>query len=73
MNAAMKIILGLLMLGVGIWMMADPAWFGCGTNWMCGLGYWTQTWNIIKGSIGPMLVLIGIFVVWLESEELKSK
>lgn len=50
--------------------MVNPAWFGQ-SSWIYGLNWWVYTWDIIKGSIGPLLILIGIVVVWITYEEAK--
>lgn len=50
--------------------MVNPEWFGQ-SGWIYGLNWWVYTWDIIKGSIGPLLILIGIVVVWITYEEAK--
>ncbi|MCJ7445986.1 MAG: hypothetical protein MUO26_15950 [Methanotrichaceae archaeon] len=70
MNNILKILIGLIVLLIGIWTMIDPAWFGQ-TSMIYGLGWWSYTWDIIRGAIGPMLILIGIIVIWITYEESK--
>lgn len=33
--------------------------------------YWSELVTMVKAAVGPLLVLVGVFVVWLESDELK--
>jgi hypothetical protein len=70
MNNALKILIGIVVLLVGAWTMIDPAWFGQ-SSWVYGLNWWHHTWDIIKGSIGPVMIFIGIIVIWITYEEAK--
>jgi hypothetical protein len=56
---------------VGAWTMVDPAWFGQ-SGFIYGLNWWHDTWTVIKGCFGPMLMFIGLIVVWITYEESKS-
>jgi succinate-acetate transporter protein len=66
----LKVIIGILVVIAGIWTMADPAWFGQ-KSWLYGLNWWTYTADIIRGSLGPLLILVGIVIVWIAYEESK--
>lgn len=33
--------------------------------------YWSELVTMVKAAVGPLLVLVGVFIVWLESDELK--
>lgn len=35
--------------------------------------FWPELLTLIKAGIGPLLVLVGAFIVWLESDELKMR
>lgn len=37
------------------------------------LRFWPELLTLVKAGIGPVLVLIGAFIVWLESDELKMR
>ena len=71
MNNALKILIGIIVILVGAWTMIDPAWFGQ-SSMIYGLNWWIYTWNIIQGSIGPLMILIGVIVVWITYEETKT-
>jgi hypothetical protein len=64
MNNVLKILIGVVIFLVGVWTMANPAWFGQ-NGWVYGLNWWIYTWGIIKGALGPVMILIGITVVWM--------
>jgi chromate transport protein ChrA len=70
MHAAVKILFGLLIIIVGFGLFVDSvygnAWTGISINW------WQNFKVVLTGVIPPLLILIGIFVVWLEADELKA-
>lgn len=35
--------------------------------------FWNELLAMVQGGIGPLLVLIGAFIVWLESDEWKMR
>lgn len=70
MNNALKILIGIAILIIGIWTMINPLWLGH-SSWYYGLNWWVYTWDIIKGSFGPMTILIGIVFIWMTYEESK--
>jgi hypothetical protein len=63
-NNVLKILIGVVILLVGVWMMVNPAWYGQ-NGWVYGLNWWIYTLDIIKGALGPVLILTGIIVVWI--------
>jgi hypothetical protein len=70
LNSTLKILIGVIIFVAGAWTMVNPAWFGQ-NSWIYGLNWWNYTWDIIKGSIGPLLIFIGLIVVWITYEEAK--
>lgn len=58
MHPALKILVGALMVIVGVY---------------SSLRFWTELLTLLKAGIGPLLVLVGAFIVWLESDELKMR
>jgi hypothetical protein len=56
MSPVLKILVGALMMVLGIF---------------TSITYSTQLLELVQGGIGPLLVLVGAFIVWLESDELK--
>lgn len=62
--------MGVIIFVLGAWTMVNPSWFGQ-SSWIYGLNWWINTWDIIKGSTGPLLIIIGLIVVWITYEEAK--
>lgn len=58
MHPAVKVLIGALMVVVGVY---------------SSVTFWNDLLTIVKGGIGPLLVLIGAFIVWLESDEWKMQ
>ena len=56
MSPVLKILAGALMMVLGIF---------------TSITYSTQLVELVQGGIGPLLILVGAFIVWLESDELK--
>jgi hypothetical protein len=69
-NSALKILIGIFVLLIGAWTMVNPSWFGQ-NSWVYGLNWWIYTVDIIKGSIGPVLIIVGVIVAWIAYEERK--
>jgi len=58
MSPVLKIFVGALMMVLGIF---------------TSVTYSNQLLNLVQGGIGPLLVLVGAFIVWLESDEWKMQ
>jgi len=58
MHPALKIIVGALMVVVGVY---------------SSVTFLDQLVTLVKAGIGPLLVLVGAFIVWLESDEWKMR
>jgi hypothetical protein len=58
-----KIILGLIIVIVGLWVIMPLSWGG--------LGLYVQLWEVIKGIVPIFLIFIGAILVWIEWEEIK--
>lgn len=75
MSAALKLVLGVILVLIGLWLLAPSSWIstvksssvrGMDLNWG------NEFIQVLKGAIPPFLVLIGALVVWIESEEMKA-
>lgn len=58
MHPAFKILIGALMVILGFYSIVE---------------FSAELLTVIKGSIGVLLVLVGAFIVWLESDEWKLR
>ena len=69
MSAAVKLVVGLVVLLAGLLMFADSLGlhvFPGGINWFGNFI------TVLTGIIPIFLILLGLFVVWLEMDEMKS-
>ncbi len=70
MHAAVKILVGLFIIVVGFGLFVDSVygnrWTGVNINW------WHNFKIVVTGFIPPLLILIGLFIVWLEADEIKA-
>ena len=70
MHAAVKVILGLILVIIGLGLLANGVLFtinSIGT-------FWLKNFLVtLTGVIPPFLILIGLFVVWLELDEIKAE
>ncbi len=60
-----KILIGALMIIGGIYWYSLDVFVGTGMNNLDSLAI------LLKGSAGALVFLVGVFVVWIESDELK--
>ena len=67
MGAAVKLVLGLVILVIGLFLFADSLWLH-----VTQVAWWTHFVNLVEGVVPIFLVLIGLFVLWLEMDELKT-
>ena len=58
MHPAVKVLIGALMIVVGAY---------------TSITFSDQLINLVLGGIGPVLILLGAFIVWLESDEWKMQ
>ncbi len=75
MSAAVKLALGVVVILIGLWLLL-PAGFveeikpeeGISET----LDWWEPFTIVVMGMIPPFLILIGILVVWIEAEEMRT-
>ena len=67
MHPALKILLGFVFIAVGLGLFVDSIM----PNPITGVQWVTNFIIVLTGIIPPFLILIGLFVVWLEIDELK--
>lgn len=58
MNALLKILFGALMVIVGVF---------------SAVTFWNELLLAVKAALGPALILVGAFIIWLESDEWKMQ
>jgi chromate transport protein ChrA len=71
MHAAVKILFGLIIIIVGFGLFVDSVygnqWTGISVSW------WHNFLVVVTGVIPALLILVGLFIVWLEADELKAE
>lgn len=72
MHPAAKIIIGLILLVIGLGLFANGVIPGFNIAWL--QTFWLTNFIIVlTGAIPILLILLGLFVVWLEVDELKAQ
>jgi uncharacterized membrane protein YciS (DUF1049 family) len=72
MHPAGKIIVGLILLVIGLGLFANGIIPGFNVA-MLGT-FWLNTFiAVLQGIIPILLILLGLFIVWLEVDELKAQ
>jgi len=73
MHAAVKIIIGLIFILIGLGLFVDSVYPLLGsTPIVPGINWLDNFIVVLTGVIPIFLILIGLFVVWLEADELKT-
>ncbi|MEM5814240.1 MAG: hypothetical protein QXD77_00280 [Candidatus Aenigmatarchaeota archaeon] len=64
----LKILLGLALAAIGLWLLLPPLYGG----FYQGLG-WEAFKTVVLGLLPAILVFIGALIIWIESEDMKAK
>ena len=73
MHAIVKVLLGLILILIGLGLFVDSVMPIVGTSdWIPG-DWLTNFLLVLTGFIPPFLIIIGLFVVWLEIDEIKAE
>lgn len=73
MNAAVKILLGLVFIALGLGLFVDSVTPIMGTVGTWGINWLDNFMIVLTGTIPALLILLGLFVVWLEVDEIKAE
>jgi len=75
MHAAIKLLFGIVLIAIGLWLLipvGTPVIGALKPGTWSMLDWWEEFLTVVKGLIPPVVIILGILVVWIESEELKS-
>lgn len=77
LNEVAKLIIGIIFVVIGIWLLVPSGWIpGIKQATYSGipinLNWGDEFLTMLKGIVPPFLVVIGVLIVWIESEELKA-
>lgn len=71
LHAAIKLLVGIILLALGIWLVIPSAWIPMIKPFPM-FNWGSELVTVLKGVIPALLVLIGVLIIWIESEELKA-
>ena len=78
MHAGIKLIIGLILILIGLWLLVPVGAPVIGAvkpaSWSIAetLDWWTEFKTVVKGVIPPVIIILGLLIVWIEGEELKA-
>jgi len=72
MHAAVKIIIGLVLVLIGLGLFVDSVYPILGVKGTLGIDWLNNFIIVLTGTIPILLILMGLFIVWLEADELKT-
>jgi hypothetical protein len=73
MHAAVKVLLGLVLILIGLGLFVDSVYPIVGTDSWIPNDWLYNFLIVLTGFIPPFLIIIGLFVVWLEIDEIKAE
>ncbi len=75
MHAAIKLVFGLILILLGLWLLVPvgaPVLTAVKPASWAMFDWWSEFKTVLKGIIPPVVIILGLLIVWIESEELKS-
>ncbi|NIO21438.1 MAG: hypothetical protein GTN76_12035 [Candidatus Aenigmarchaeota archaeon] len=72
MHAAAKMVIGLILILIGLGLFVDSVYPLFGSAPLIPVDWLTNFIIVLTGVIPICLILLGLFIVWLEADELKS-
>ncbi len=73
MHAVVKVFLGLILIGVGLALFVDSVYPMVEIPIISDIDWLNNFIVLLTGFIPPFLIIIGLFVVWLEIDEIKAE
>jgi len=73
MHTIVKILIGLILIATGLGLFVDEISPIFNTNALIPGGWLTNFIIVTTGVIPALFILIGLFVVWLEIDEIKAE
>jgi hypothetical protein len=73
MNAAVKLLAGLVFIIIGLGLLADSVMPIIGVKGTFGIDWFANFVIVLTGIIPPFIILLGFFIVWLEMDEMKAE
>jgi cadmium resistance protein CadD (predicted permease) len=73
MHPALKIIIGLILIIIGLGLFVDSVYPILGVLGTFGIDWLKNFIVVLTGVIPIFLIIVGLFVVWLEMDELRAQ
>lgn len=73
MNAALKLLIGLIFIAIGLGLLIDSVIPIIGIAGTFGINWFNNFIIVLTGIVPAFLILLGLFVVWLEIDEMKAE
>jgi uncharacterized membrane protein YciS (DUF1049 family) len=73
MNAALKLLIGLVLIALGLGLLIDSVIPILGVVGTFGIDWFANLIVVITGILPAFFILLGLFVVWLEVDEMKAE
>lgn len=73
MHPALKIIIGLILIIIGLGLFVDSVYPILGVLGTFGIDWLRNFIVVLTGVIPIFLIIVGLFVVWLEMDELRAQ
>lgn len=70
MHTAAKALIGILLIAIGLLLFADQWGFH---TFPGSIPWWSSFVTVITGIIPPVLILVGLFIAWLEWDQRKVR
>ncbi len=72
MHAAVKMVIGLILILIGLGLFVDSVYPLFGSAPLIPVDWLGNFIIVLTGVIPIFLILLGLFIVWLEADELKT-
>lgn len=73
MHAGIKLVIGMILILFGLWLLLPVDLIGMTAIKPWGsLNWWEDFLTVVKGVIPPIIIILGVLIVWIEGEELKA-
>lgn len=73
MHPSLKIIIGLILIVIGLGLFVDSVIPIMGVLGTFGIDWLRNFITVLTGVIPIFLIIVGLFVVWLEMDELRAQ
>lgn len=73
MHPAVKVIIGLILIIIGLGLFVDSVYPILGVLGTFGIDWLKNFITVLTGVIPIFLIIVGLFIVWLEMDEMRAQ